>query len=90
MQVKEKFGMLRFYCFGGNDYTDELIHMFEQMSAHICETCGGWSKLRHVGWTYNMCDKCWNQFKDNKKSIPKILMEKLKKREQVCSLRDDL
>ena len=29
-QVKEKFGTLRFYYSWGNDYTGELIHMFER------------------------------------------------------------
>ena len=78
-QVKEKFGTLRFYYSGGNDYTDELIHMFERESAHVCETCGKWSKLRHVGSIYNMCDKCWDKFEGNRKKSSKIILAKLKK-----------
>lgn len=62
-QVKEKFGTLRFYYSGGDDYTDNLISAFESASEHTCEQCGNWSKLRNVGWVYNMCDGCWEEFK---------------------------
>jgi hypothetical protein len=61
--VKEKFGTLRFYYYGGNEYTSELINMFERASEHVCEQCGNWSELRGKGWVYNMCTKCWDAFK---------------------------
>ena len=40
-QVKEKFGGLRFYIGGADDYVHGLIDMAESMSYEICEYCGG-------------------------------------------------
>lgn len=53
VQVKEKFGTLRFYYRGGNDYACGLVDMAVAMSERICETCGAPGKLEHydgVGW----------------------------------------
>ncbi len=54
-QVKEKFGVLRFYCSGGNDHTFGMVVMAQSMSSRICEVCGspgameeedGWYRVR--------------------------------------------
>jgi hypothetical protein len=55
VQVKEKFGTLRFYTNGGDDYTHGLISMAESMSAVTCETCGAPGKRRGRGWIYTAC-----------------------------------
>lgn len=55
-QVKEKFGTLRFYYRGGDDYVHGLASMAESMSAVTCETCGAPGKLRGGGWYYTACD----------------------------------
>ncbi len=39
LQVKEKFGGLRFYTSGG-DSIDKLIDAAEAHSFHVCEDCG--------------------------------------------------
>jgi hypothetical protein len=63
-QVKEKFGTLRFYYTGGDDYISGLVSMAESMSGITCETCGkpgtstggSWIKtacLEHGGQDYN-------------------------------------
>jgi len=56
VQVKEKFGTLRFYTDGGDDYTHGLITMAESMSAVTCEKCGAPGKRRGRGWIYTACD----------------------------------
>ena len=56
-QVKEKYGTLRFYAMGGDDYTDGLITMAEAMSAKTCETCGSPGKLRGYTWYYTSCNE---------------------------------
>ena len=56
-QVKEKYGTLRFYAMGGDDYTDGLITMAEAMSAKTCETCGSPGKLRGHTWYYTSCNE---------------------------------
>lgn len=60
MQVKEKYGTLRFYISNGSEEIFELIHRYEWFSSHICEICGDFwtSKNRDKhGWYKTLCDK---------------------------------
>lgn len=57
VQVKEKFGTLRFYIDGGDDVVYALINMAESMSARMCEKCGAPGKRRGHGWIYTACDQ---------------------------------
>jgi len=56
-QVKEKYGTLRFYYTGGDEYVDGVVAMAEAMSAVTCETCGAPGKLREGGWLKTLCDE---------------------------------
>ena len=56
-QVKEKYGTLRFYYDGGDDYIDGVVAMAEYMSEVTCETCGAPGKLRDGGWMRTLCDE---------------------------------
>lgn len=56
-QVKEKFGSLRFYYEGGDDYIRGLVSMAESMSAITCENCGNPGSIRGRGWIYTACDQ---------------------------------
>jgi hypothetical protein len=55
-QVKEKFGTLRFYYTGGDDYIDGLVSMAESMSGVTCETCGNPGKSTGGGWIKTVCE----------------------------------
>lgn len=55
-QVKEKFGTLRFYYDGGDDYVQGLVSMAESMSSITCETCGTLGRIREGGWIRTLCD----------------------------------
>lgn len=55
VQVKEKFGSLRFYVDGGDKYTDGIISMAEAMSYVICEICGSPGKTYGGGWMRTLC-----------------------------------
>jgi hypothetical protein len=57
VQVKEKYGTLRFYTYGGNDFTEGMIWMAEAMSARTCEVCGNPGKLWGGGWVRTLCDE---------------------------------
>lgn len=57
VQVKEKFGTLRFYYDGGDEYIHGLASMAEWVSSVTCEECGERGKLRGSGWVYTACDK---------------------------------
>ena len=56
IQVKEKFGTLRFYYDGGDDHIHGLVRMAEAMSSVTCETCGVPGKQRSGGWIRTLCD----------------------------------
>lgn len=56
-QVKEKYGTLRFYYAGGDEYVDGVVSMAESISATTCETCGAPGKLREGGWLKTLCDE---------------------------------
>ena len=57
-QVKEKFGTLRFYYTGGDEYIRGLVSMAESMSAVTCESCGNPGKQTHGGWIKTTCKPC--------------------------------
>jgi len=56
-QVKEKFGTLRFYYTGGDDYIGGLVSMAETMSGITCEQCGNIGRQRGRHWLYTACDE---------------------------------
>ena len=59
MQVKEKYGSLRFYVSGGDDYVDGLIAFAEAISCKICEQCGSTEGVTQTkGWIYTLCEEC--------------------------------
>lgn len=55
VQVKEKFGSLRFYIHGGNDEQYALISFAERMSERTCEVCGKPGKINKIGWLSCRC-----------------------------------
>ena len=52
VQVKEKFGTLRFYYQGGNDYMRGAVAFAESMSSRICEITGEPGSLHKSGGWY--------------------------------------
>jgi hypothetical protein len=57
-QVKEKFGTLRFYYSGGDEYINGLVSMAESMSGCTCEECGNPGERKGGGWVRTMCEPC--------------------------------
>ena len=55
-QVKEKFGTLRFYYDGGDDYISGLVSMAESWSAVACEECGAPGTQNSQGWIKTLCE----------------------------------
>jgi hypothetical protein len=56
VQVKEKFGTLRFYVNGASDATYAAIQMAENMSARTCDICGCPGETGGQGWISTRCD----------------------------------
>lgn len=66
-QVKEKFGGLRFYIRGGDEYVHGMIRMAESMSYEICEKCGSTDNVRQTkGWIKTLCEDCYNEYINNR------------------------
>ena len=59
-QVKEKFGGLRFYVGGADNYVHGLIDMAERMSYKICEICGSTEDVQTCDgrWISYWCKTC--------------------------------
>lgn len=62
-QVKEKYGGLRLYFSGGDDYVDGIVAMAEEYSYKVCEVCGNAGKPNKGGWITTLCDNCRNDTK---------------------------
>ena len=62
LQVKEKFGTLRYYVSSAPDEIYDLIHEYEDKSDTTCELCGKTGKLteRHM-WLQTLCEECFNE-----------------------------
>jgi hypothetical protein len=64
VQVKEKFGGLRFYTNYSDDDIDKQIERAEEESYKTCESCGSLDKVTQTkGWIVTLCDKCMKTYK---------------------------
>ena len=55
-QVKEKFGGLRFYYSGGDDYIEAMVELAEHLSDVTCDVCGAPGKQSGGGWIVTRCE----------------------------------
>jgi hypothetical protein len=67
VQIKEKYGGLRFYVQGGTDAAYDLIDAAEELSLKTCEACGKPGSLKGVHWLSTRCDACWSRKLDEDK-----------------------
>lgn len=56
VQVKEKWGGLRFYVSNCDGYIDGAIALAESLSLRTCEQCGAPGRPRGGGWVRTLCD----------------------------------
>lgn len=73
MQIKEKFGGLRFYVGGAHtSYSDgffDLIGEAEELSLKTCEGCGTTEDVERKGyphWVKTLCPNCGPKFEEHK------------------------
>lgn len=57
VQIKEKFGGLRFYMNSSNDKIEGYICEAEKLSFKTCEICGKPGKLNGKGWIRTLCEE---------------------------------
>jgi hypothetical protein len=55
-QIKEKYGGLRVYFSGGNQYIEGLVSMAEAMSYKVCDVCGNKGEANKQGWISTRCE----------------------------------
>lgn len=56
LDIKEKYGQLRWYDFGGSVNLCRIISKYEKLSLEVCICCGEQAEGRHRG--VPMCKKC--------------------------------
>lgn len=67
LQVKEKYGTLRFYCTYYSESSEEAIDKAEKLSEITCEDCGKPGSLHHRGsWLRTLCGECAVKFEYEK------------------------
>lgn len=57
LQVKEKYGSLRWYDNGGK-HVDEVLRKYENISEQICCRCGKPATHYSTGWILYWCKDC--------------------------------
>jgi hypothetical protein len=75
LQIKEKFGLLRFYYhnedskayMGGDSNLDKLIEAATLEAAKTCEWCGAPGSRRKTGWVKTLCDTHEQEWNDGKR-----------------------
>lgn len=65
VQVKEKFGGLRFYIYGGDENVQSMIRVAESISNKICEKCGAPGNKTRGGWIRTLCSTCSDGLNQN-------------------------
>lgn len=76
--IKEKFGGLRIYFDGGDEYIGGIISLAEDMSYDICENCGTNQNVgRTNGWIRSICEPCSKNPQVNPKGHEWYSKEKL-------------
>lgn len=68
-QIKEKFGGLRFYFDGGDDYIDGMVAMAESWAQNTCEMCGDRATKQTTGWIKNVCDVHYEELEEKKRNV---------------------
>lgn len=58
VQVKEKFGTLRFYVQGADNEIRRIISHMEWASGVVCEVCGRPGKVQGAHWLRCVCEEC--------------------------------
>jgi len=58
VQVKEKFGGLSFYYYGGDEEIYAMTRLAESLSNKTCENCGSPGKKTNDGWIRTLCPIC--------------------------------
>lgn len=62
VQVKEKYGFLRWYTNFSTKELDNIVRKYEDLSEKTCIICGAPATKYTVGWISPYCDKCASKY----------------------------
>lgn len=65
LQIKEKFGQLRFYANWVTEGIDEVVRQYENLSERTCIRCGVPAIKITTGWISPFCDECAESYHGN-------------------------
>lgn len=70
-QIKEKYGFLRWYDFGGTEKMNrEIIPKYARLSERTCIVCGEPATKISTGWISPYCDLCAEKDKGFERFVP--------------------
>ena len=58
VQIKEKYGTLRWYSNFTTEKLEKILHKYEDLSERTCILCGAPATKYAVNWISPYCDKC--------------------------------
>lgn len=58
IQIKEKYGQLRWYDRNSDDKIYKIIDKYSRLSEHTCVSCGAPATKISLGWICPWCDAC--------------------------------
>jgi hypothetical protein len=68
LQVKEKYGQLRWYDAGAPKKANDIINKYCFISEHVCIQCGSThaTQMDLWGWISPICEDCFNRMKKSR------------------------
>ena len=69
VQIKEKFGELRFYTNWVTDEIEAIINKYTELSRKTCINCGKPATVITTGWISPFCNDCVKDINDNYEPI---------------------
>ena len=64
VQIKEKYGSLRWYDWASSKKVQDIIDKYEEISARTCICCGRPATKISKGWISPFCDRCAGKLSD--------------------------
>lgn len=70
IQIKEKFGMLRWYGNRTSRDIEQIISKYEEKSGYTCICCGAPATQMILNWISPICDECLNNTISKPSTMP--------------------
>lgn len=91
VQVKEKYGGLRFYYDGGNDFISGMVRLAENLSYKTCEICGSTKNITQTdGWIRTLCNSCLREGSNDQDEYTALINELLNDEEKLTKFFRDM